>query len=124
MPEVALEPGRDGPALLAIRETDVRELLGALFVYFISPVLWLLQIVIIVYVVLSWLIVGGVVQRYNPTTRQIMQFCGAIIEPLARPLRRILPTFGNLDLSLFALMLIIGFLQGYAIPRLIMLVPF
>jgi YggT family protein len=102
----------------------VRELLGALFIYFISPVLWLLQIVIIVYVVLSWLIVGGVVQPYNPTTRQIMQFCGSIIEPMARPLRRVLPRIGNLDLSVFALILIIGFLQSYALPRLISLVPF
>jgi len=102
----------------------VRELLGALFVYFISPVLWLLQIVIIVYVVMGWLIIGGVVQQYNPTTRQIMQFCGSIVDPLCRPLRRILPRLGALDLSLFALILIIGFLQGYAIPRLISLVPF
>lgn len=102
----------------------MRELLGALFVYFISPVLWLLQIVIIVYVVMGWLIIGGVVQQYNPTTRQIMQFCGSIVDPLCRPLRRFLPRLGALDLSLFALILIIGFLQGYAIPRLISLVPF
>jgi uncharacterized protein YggT (Ycf19 family) len=39
-------------------------------------------------------------------------------------LRRILPRIGALDLSLFALILIIGFLQGYALPRLISLVPF
>ena len=105
-------------------ETDLQELLWAIFQYFISPVLWLLQIVVIVYVVMSWLIVGGIVQAYNPTTRQIMQFCGSIIEPLARPLRRILPRIGNLDLSVFALILIIGFLQSYALPRLISLVPF
>ena len=102
----------------------MRELLGAIFIYFISPVLWLLQIVIIVYVVLSWLMVAGVVSPHNPTTRDIMRFCGSIVEPLARPLRRILPRLGNLDLSVLALILIIGFLQGYAIPRLIMLVPF
>ena len=101
----------------------MQELLWALFQYFISPVLWLLQIVVIVYVVLGLLIATGVVSQYNPTTRQIMLFCGSIIEPLVRPIRRVLPRLGMIDLSLFALMLIIGFLQGYAIPRLISLVP-
>jgi YggT family protein len=102
----------------------LRELLGAIFIYFISPVLWLLNIVIIVYVVLSWLIVAGVVQQWNPTTRGIMRFCGSIIDPLVRPLRKIIPPLGGLDLSLLALILIIGFLQGYLIPKLISLVPF
>jgi YggT family protein len=101
----------------------LRELLGAIFVYFISPILWLLQIVIIIYVVMGWLILGGVVSQYNPTTRQILRFCGSIVEPLARPLRRILPRLGMFDLSVLALIMIIGFLQGYAIPRLISLVP-
>jgi len=104
-------------------ETDLQELLFALFQYFISPVLGLLQIVILVYVVLGLLIATGVVSQYNPTTRQIMLFCGSIVEPLARPIRRILPRFGMIDLSLFVVMLIIIFLQGYAIPRLISLVP-
>jgi len=102
----------------------LRELLGALFIYFISPILWLLQLVIIVYVVLSWLLVFGVVPRYNPTTRGIMNFCESIINPLVRPIRMIIPRIGMLDFSLYILILIIAFLQGYAIPRLISLVPF
>jgi YggT family protein len=99
-------------------------LLWAIFVYFISPILWLLQIVIIIYIVLSWLIVFGVVQRFNPTTRGLMSFCEAIINPLVRPIRKIIPPIGNFDFSLFILILFIGFLQGYALPTLISLVPF
>ncbi len=101
----------------------MRELLFAIFFYFISPILWLLQIVIIIYVVMGWLIVGGVVSQYNPTTRQILRFCASIVEPLARPLRRILPRLGMFDLSVLVLIMIIGFLQGYGIPKLISLVP-
>jgi YggT family protein len=99
-------------------------LLWAIFQYFISPILWLLNIVIIVYIVLSWLFVLGVVQQYNPTARGIMRFCQSIIDPLARPIRKIVPRLGMLDLSLFILVLIIAFLQGYLIPTLISLVPF
>ncbi len=102
----------------------MRELLGALFIYFISPILWLLNIIIIVYLVLGWLIAFGVVQQYNPNARGIMRFCESILNPMLRPLRKILPRIGMLDLSLLALILIVSFLQGYAIPRLISLVPF
>lgn len=102
----------------------MQELLYAIFAYFISPVLWLLQIIIIVYVVLSWLVAAGVTPRYNPTTQGLMRFCSSIVEPLARPLRRIIPAFGGIDWSVFVLILIIGFLQNYAIAKLISLVPF
>jgi YggT family protein len=101
----------------------LQELLFALFRYFISPVLWLLLIIILVYVVMSWLIVGGVVSQYNPTTRQILRFIESILNPLLRPIRMIVPRIGQLDLSVFVLALIISFLDGYAIPRLISLVP-
>jgi YggT family protein len=101
----------------------LRELLTALFIYFISPVLWLLMIIIIIYVVLGWLIVGGVVSQYNPTTRQILRFTESILNPMLRPIRRIVPPIGQLDLSVFVLALVVSFLQGYAIPRLISLVP-
>ena len=99
-------------------------LLWAIFTYFISPSLSLLQLVIIIYIVLSWLLVFGVIPRFNPTTRGLMGFCEAIINPLVRPIRKIIPPIGNFDFSLFVLILIIGFLQGYALPTLISLVPF
>jgi len=102
----------------------LRELLGALFVYFISPVLWLLLIILIVYVVLSWLMAFGIVQRHNPTTRGILGFTESILEPLLRPIRRMLPRTGGFDFSVLILALIIVFLRDYAIPRLISLVPF
>ena len=70
------------------------------------------------------LLVFGVIPRFNPTTRGLMGFCEAIINPLVRPIRKIIPPIGNFDFSLFVLILIIGFLQGYAIPTLISLVPF
>lgn len=101
----------------------MRELLGALFVYFISPILWLLLIIMIIYVVLGWLIVGGVVQPYNPTTRQILNFCESILNPLLKPIRRMLPRTGQFDFSLLILGLIIVFLREYAIPRVISLIP-
>ncbi|MEZ5938490.1 MAG: YggT family protein [Hyphomonadaceae bacterium] len=102
----------------------MQELLWAIYQYFVSPVLWLLQMVVIVYVVMSWLIAFGVVSAYNPTTRQIVRFLESVLGPILRPIRRIIPPIGGLDLSVFVLILLIGFLQGYGLPKLISLVPF
>ena len=67
----------------------MRELLWALHQYFFSPLLWLLAVALLVYVVLSWLLVMGVVDRRNPVPMQIYNFLGATFEPLLRPIRRI-----------------------------------
>ncbi len=101
----------------------MRELLGALYIYFLNPILSLLLIVLLVYVVLSWLVVGGVVSRYNPTTQSIMRFLDAILRPLLRPIQKVIPSVGGLDFSVFILGLVVVFLRDYAIPRLISLVP-
>src|SRR5262245_37491287 len=105
------------------REPDLQGLLWAIFVYFISPILWLLNIVIIVYLVLGWLFALGIVPQYNPNARGIMRFCESIIDPLVRPLRKFVPRLGMLDLSLLVLIMLIGFLQGYLIPTLISMAP-
>ena len=102
----------------------MRELLWALHQYFFSPLLWLLAIALLVYVVLSWLMVMGVVDRRNPVPVQIYNFLGSTFEPMLRPIRRIIPPFNGIDLSILFLILIVQFLNGYALPRLIMLVPF
>jgi YggT family protein len=102
----------------------LRDLLLALHAYFISPILSILLIVLIIYVVLGWLVVFGVVQRYNPTTRGIMTFLDSILRPLLRPIQKIVPPIGQLDLSVLILALIIIFLRDWAIPRLFLLVPF
>lgn len=104
--------------------STLQELLMALYVYFISPLLWLVAFALLVYVVISWLLVAGVVDRQNPVPIQIYNFLGSTFEPMLRPIRRIIPPFNGIDLSILFLILIIQFLNGYAIVRLISLVPF
>ena len=102
----------------------MRELLFALHVYILSPILWLFAIAIIAYVVMGWLFTAGVIQTHNPTPRQIYGFLHSVVDPLARPIRRYVKPIGNLDLSVLLLILIIQFANGYAIQRLISFVPF
>jgi YggT family protein len=102
----------------------LQDLLAALHGYFISPILTIYFFMLLAYVILGWLMVGGVVDNRNQTVRSIYQFLFQIIEPVARPIRRFIPPLGNLDLSILVIALAIPFLRDWAIPRFILAIPF
>lgn len=102
----------------------MQALFAALHSYFISPILTIYFVAILVYVVLGWLMVGGVVDNRNQTVRSIYGFLFQIIEPVARPIRRVIPPLGNLDLSILVIALAIPFLRDWLIPRIILAIPF
>jgi YggT family protein len=102
----------------------LQELLGALYGYFIAPLLTVYFFAIFAYVILGWLFVAGVVDRRNMTVNQIYSFLHSIIEPVAAPIRRFVPPIANLDLSVLIILLAIPFIRDWALPRLISAIPF
>jgi YggT family protein len=66
---------------------------------FIRLLIGLYMWVIIAAVVLSWLIALNVVNPYNPFVRSLWQALSALTEPLLRPIRRMLPDLGGIDIS-------------------------
>ncbi len=92
----------------------------ALYAYLVYPVLTLLIFILFAYVVFSWLVVGGVVSMHNPTARQIYQMLASVIEPLTRPIQRVVPPLGQLDLSVFILGLALFFARDWLFPRLML----
>jgi len=77
-----------------------------------NPFLWLILTVINVYfwiilamVVLSWLVAFNVVNRSNPYVRQIGYALERLTEPLLRPIRRVLPDLGGIDISPIVLLI-------------------
>ena len=97
----------------------MHSLLVAIYSYFLHPILSLLLILILVYVVMSWLVVGGVVSMRNPTVRQIQYVLDSVMLPLLRPIQRYVPPLGALDLSVFLLALGILFTRDWLLPTLI-----
>jgi YggT family protein len=55
--------------------------------------------IIIVQAIMSWLIAFNVINTHNDFVRQIWGTLDRMTEPLYRPIRKILPDFGGLDLS-------------------------
>jgi YggT family protein len=70
--------------------------------------LGVLRWIIIIQAIMSWLVAFNVINTYNDFVRQVLYALDKITEPIYRPIRRIMPDFGALDLSpLVALLLII-----------------
>ena len=82
---------------------------------FIAYVIHLYEYVVIAAVVLSWLIGFNVINTYNPFVRSLWQAITAVTEPLLRPIRRILPDLGGLDLSPVVLLLALLFVRWIVI---------
>ncbi len=82
---------------------------------FIAYVINLYEYVVIFAVVLSWLISFNVINTYNPFVRSLWQAVTAMTEPLLRPIRRIMPDLGGLDLSPVILLLALLFVRWIVI---------
>ena len=55
--------------------------------------------IIIVQAILSWLIAFNVINTHNEMVAMIWESLRKMTEPLYRPIRKIMPDFGALDLS-------------------------
>ena len=77
----------------------------------LTVLLTVLWWIIIIQAVLSWLIAFNVINTHNETVRAIWTALNKLTEPLYRPIRRILPDFGALDLSPLVVMLILLCIQ-------------
>ena len=75
-------------------------------------VLMVLQFAIFAQVILSWLLAFNVVNRSNQFVGGLYRGLDRALEPLFRPIRRILPDFGALDLSPLVVLLLVYFLRG------------
>jgi YggT family protein len=89
-----------------------------LVISFIDFVLMILQLVIFVQVILSWLVAFNIVNRHSQVVSGLLNGIDRLTDPLYRPIRRILPDFGALDLSPLVVLLLISFLRSRALPYL------
>ena len=75
-------------------------------------VLYIYMWLIIISVVMSWLIAFGIINTYNRHVAMIGDVLYRLTEPVLRPIRRMLPNFGGLDISPVIVILIIWLLQA------------
>ena len=81
---------------------------------FLDVIMLALQLyvwILIASAVMIWLVAFGVVNMRNEVVRTIWNFLYQATEPALRPIRRILPNLGGIDISPIILLLIIFFIQ-------------
>ena len=77
-----------------------------------------LQWIIIIQAILSWLVAFNVVNTHNDFVRQVLTALSRMTEPFYRPIRRILPDFGALDFSPLVVLLMIQILRTIILPAI------
>ena len=68
--------------------------------------------IVIASAIASWLVAFGVVNTRNQVIRWVVDFLYRITEPALRPIRRILPNLGGVDISPVILLLGLFFLRS------------
>jgi len=69
----------------------------------------LYQWALLIYAILSWLLFFNVMNTRNQFVYMVGNFLSRLIEPALRPIRKLVPTLGGLDLSFLILLLTLHF---------------
>ncbi|AJP74589.1 YggT family protein [Sphingomonas hengshuiensis] len=85
----------------------------------VSFLLTIFTFVIVIQAIMSWLLAFNVINLYNDFVRGVWNGLRVVTEPVYRPIRRILPDFGALDISPLIVLLILYILNNIVIPTLI-----
>ena len=83
---------------------------------------WVIQIyiwILIASAILSWLVSFDVVNRRNPLVNRVGQFLFQVTNPVLRPIRRILPLIGGVDLSPLVVILLLWFIRNLLFEYLV-----
>lgn len=83
--------------------------------YLLNILLW----IIIIQAVMSWLIAFNVINTHNDFVRNVWQTLDRITDPIYRPIRKIMPDFGALDLSPLVVIIILQILLNIVLPSMI-----
>lgn len=66
---------------------------------------------LVIWAILSWLVAFNVINTQNGFVRAVMTGLDRVFEPMLRPIRRILPDMGGIDLAPMVLILLIMLVQ-------------
>lgn len=81
------------------------------FIWLINTLFDLVVWVVIASAIMSWLVAFGVVNTRNQFIRMVVETLYRLTEPLLRPIRRMLPNLGGVDISPVVLLVALYFVQ-------------
>jgi YggT family protein len=81
------------------------------FINLINTVITLYIWVLVISAILSWLVAFNVVNTRNRFVYTVGDICYRITDPVLRPIRRMLPNLGGVDISPVIVILLLVFLR-------------
>jgi YggT family protein len=90
--------------------------MGSFLLYIVDALLNLLVIAIIVSAILSWLVAFDVINLRNPFVYNIARFLDAVTRPILRPVQKVIPAIGGVDISPIIVLLVIQGVRIYLLP--------
>ena len=82
--------------------------------YLIQAVIW----TIIAYVIVSWLVSFDVINMRNRMASQVVHLLERMTNPLLRPLRRVIPPRGGIDISPMIIIIVLTAADQALLPPL------
>ena len=79
----------------------------------VSLILTIVWWIFLIMIIMSWLINFNVINTRNQFVDAVWRIVNQVTEPILRPIRRIVPPIGGLDLSPIIVFVIILFLQNW-----------
>ena len=70
----------------------------------------------VVSAILSWLIAFDVINMRNRFVYQLTRFLDAVTRPLLRPVQKIIPPFGGVDISPVIVIIVLIGIQRFLLP--------
>jgi YggT family protein len=82
------------------------------FVELLAQVIHLYMLCVIVWTVMVTLISFKVINAYQPVVQKVMYALNRLCEPALRPIQKVLPDLGGLDISPIILLLLLNFVHN------------
>jgi YggT family protein len=90
--------------------------MGSFIEFLVNALLSLLILAMFVNAVLSWLIAFDVINMRNRFVYQLTRFLDAVTSPLLRPVQKIIPPFGGVDISPVIVIIVLIGIQRFLLP--------
>jgi YggT family protein len=87
------------------------------FLYFIvDSLISLVILALVLSAILSWLIAFDVVNMRNRYVYQFSRFLDAVTRPILRPVQRIIPPFGGVDITPVVVIIVLIGIRRFLLP--------
>ena len=90
--------------------------MGSFLYFIVDSLIQLVIFAMVINAVLSWLIVFEVVNMRNRFIYQFTRFLDAVTQPILRPVQKIIPPYGGVDISPIIVIIVLVGVQRFILP--------